>query len=93
MANIMPRLMRGMMDQATAFNRRKALPHLMSIDTVLSRRSFVACANTVLADINDAPEWRLVVPPMSELPIAERVRLVADFRAWDASPPEPGVAS
>lgn len=88
MANVMPRLMRGMMDEPTAFDRRKVLPHLMRADAFLSRRPFVVSAKTVLADIKDSPAWRRVVPPMSELPVAERQRLAADFRAWDASLPE-----
>jgi 4-hydroxy-tetrahydrodipicolinate synthase len=87
MANVMPRLMRAMMNEPTAFDRRKVLPHLLRADTFLSRRAFIASAKTVLADVNDAAAWRRVVPPMSELPVAERQRLIADFRAWDAGLP------
>jgi 4-hydroxy-tetrahydrodipicolinate synthase len=76
-----------MMDEPTEFDRRKVLPHLLRADTFLSRRPFIASTKTVLADVNEAPGWRRVVPPMGELPVAERQRLVAEFRTWDAALP------
>ena len=35
----------------------------------------------------DDPAWHRVLPPMSELPMIERERMVADFFAWDARLP------
>lgn len=88
LANIMPRLMRAMMDLPTGFDRRKILPYLLSGDAILSRRPFIASAKTVLADLRGDGAWRRVVPPMAELPMLERQRLVEDFRRWDAGLPE-----
>lgn len=87
LANVMPRLLRALMDLPTAFDRRQALPHLMSGDAILSRRPFIASAKAVIAETTGNPGWRRVVPPMSELPLIERQRLLDDFRRWDASLP------
>ncbi len=87
LANIMPRLMRGMMDERTAFDRRALLPLLFAGDAVLSRRPFIPSAKAVVADWLDDAEWRRVIPPMPEIPLVEQQRIVADFRAWDASLP------
>lgn len=87
LANIMPRLMRAMMDLPTGFDRRALLPYLMSGDAILSRRPFVPSAKAVVAYSLDDPAWHRVLPPMSELPMIERERMVADFFAWDARLP------
>jgi 4-hydroxy-tetrahydrodipicolinate synthase len=97
LANVMPRFLRALLDAPTAFDRRAFLPALRAADAILSRRPFVPSAKAVLADALADPEWRRVVPPLPELPLLERRRLEADFRAWDASlppalrslPPEP----
>ncbi|MDR3474099.1 MAG: dihydrodipicolinate synthase family protein [Devosia sp.] len=88
LSNIMPRLMRAMMDLPTAFDRRKALPFLLSGDAILSRRPFIASAKTVIAENLFDPAWRRVVPPMAELPMVERQRVVADFGRWEAGLPD-----
>lgn len=89
LANVMPRLLRGLVDAPTAFDRRAHLPALLRADAILSRRPFVASVKAVIADAAADPEWRRVVPPLPELPLLERRRLTADFRAWDASLPPP----
>lgn len=83
LANVMPRLLRAMMDLPTAFDRRALLPFVLSGDFILSRRPFIASAKAVVAKALEDPAWRRVVPPMSELPILEHDRMVADFLAWD----------
>ncbi len=101
LANVMPRLMRGLVDAPTAFDRRALLPALLRGDAILSRRPFIPSAKAVIADVTDDPEWRRVIPPLPEIPLLERQRLLADFRAWDASlppelrslPPEPAPAN
>jgi 4-hydroxy-tetrahydrodipicolinate synthase len=87
LANAMPRLMRAMMDLPTAFDRRTILPHLLRGDAILSRRPFIPSAKAVVAAALDDAEWRRTIPPLAEIPMLERQRMVADFYLWDASLP------
>ena len=41
----------------------------------------------LVADSTGNPTWRRVLPPMMELPIIEESRMIADFRAWEATLP------
>jgi 4-hydroxy-tetrahydrodipicolinate synthase len=88
LANVMPRLMRGMCDALTAFDRRALLPLIFAGDAILSRRPFIPSAKAVVADWLGDAEWRRTVPPLPEFPAFERTALIADFRKWDASLPE-----
>lgn len=87
LANMMPRLLRAMIDRPTAFDRRKLLQTIVAGDTILSRTSFVPSVKAVVATSLHDPEWSRVLPPMCEIPVIERNRLVADFVAWDADLP------
>ena len=87
LANIMPRLLRAMVDLPTGFDRRAVLPHLLRGDAILSRRPFIPSAKAVVADWLDDPQWRRVIPPVPEIPALERELMVADFRAWELSLP------
>jgi len=87
LANVMPRLMRVMMDLPTAFDRRAYLPSILSGDAILSRAPFIPSAKAVISAALDDPAWRRVVPPLAEIPVVERNRLVADFASWDSSLP------
>ena len=84
LANVMPRLIRAMMDLPTAFDRREILPYLNSGDTILSRRPFIPSIKAVIAEIMDDSDWRRVLPPMSELETLERQRMVTDFIGWES---------
>jgi 4-hydroxy-tetrahydrodipicolinate synthase len=84
LGNVMPRLLRGVLDLPTAFDRRLLVPTILAGDTILSRATFHASIKAVLAETNRAPTWQRVLPPHVDLPIAERSRLVNDFLAWDA---------
>lgn len=88
MANVMPRLMRAMMDLPTRYDKHQLVPLLLTADTILSRSPFIASAKAVLAALHDDPDWRRVVPPMCPPPMLTRGNLVSDFLAWDASLPE-----
>jgi len=55
---------------------------------ILSRRPFIPSTKAVIAEVLDDSEWRRVLPPMSELPVLERQRLVEDFFDWDSSLPK-----
>jgi 4-hydroxy-tetrahydrodipicolinate synthase len=87
LANVMPRLMRAMMDLPTAFDRRAVLPHLYAGDQILSRQPFIPSAKAVVAEVMKDREWCRVLPPMSELPTLEKQRMVADFIDWDSQLP------
>ncbi len=87
LANVMPRLLRALVDAPTAFDRRAFLPALLRADAILGRGPFISSAKAVLADALDDPEWRRTIPPLPELPLAQRRRLAADFRAWEADLP------
>jgi 4-hydroxy-tetrahydrodipicolinate synthase len=87
LANVMPRLMRVMIDLPTAYDRRQYLPLVLAGDVILTRSSFIPSIKTVVAAILDDSEWRRVLPPLSQIPVVERDRLVTDFMHWDASLP------
>jgi 4-hydroxy-tetrahydrodipicolinate synthase len=87
LGNVMPRLLRGLMDLPTAFDRRLLVPTILSGDTILSRATFHASIKAVLAEANGAAAWRRVLPPQVDPPLAERNRLVSDFLDWDARLP------
>lgn len=87
LANVMPRLMRALLDELTAFDRRAIVTELLRGDAVLSRRPFIPSAKAVVAEWTRDPEWRRAIPPLPEIAIQERQRIVSDFYAWDASLP------
>lgn len=87
MANVMPRLMRAMFDAPNLFERRRFIAQILAADTILSRRPFIASVKALIADSTGNSTWRRVLPPMSELPILEEARMVADFRQWEAALP------
>ncbi|MCP4380830.1 MAG: dihydrodipicolinate synthase family protein [Hyphomicrobiales bacterium] len=87
LANVMPRLLRVMMDLPSAYDRRRLRQMILAGDVILSRRPFVPSAKAVVAASLEDPEWRRVSPPMSEIPVIERDRLVADYGRWDAGLP------
>jgi dihydrodipicolinate synthase/N-acetylneuraminate lyase len=49
LGNIMPRLLRGLLDLPTAFDGRQLVPTILSGDTILSRGTFHASIKAVLA--------------------------------------------
>ena len=87
LGNIMPRLLRAMVDAPTAYDRRRYLPLVLAGDAIVTRAPFIPSTKAVVAAELEDPEWRRVLPPMAELALVERQRLVADFRRWDAGLP------
>jgi 4-hydroxy-tetrahydrodipicolinate synthase len=87
LANVMPRLMRAMIDAPNLFERRRHIRQILGADMILSRRPFIASVKALVADSTGEPRWRRVLPPMSELPLLEEQRIVADFRRWEATLP------
>ena len=89
LGNVMPRLMRGLFDARTPFERRRLVPSLLAGDNILSRFPFIASVKALIADATSEPAWRRVLPPMAGLPLLEEGRMIADFRRWEASLPLP----
>lgn len=87
LGNVMPRLIRAMIDLPTAFDRQKLVPLMASGDNILSRRPFIASVKAVLADATGNDAWSRVLPPMAELPLRERQWMIEDFRRWEAALP------
>src|SRR5688572_18969161 len=87
LANVMPRLMRAMFDAPNLFERRRHIQQILGADMVLSRRPFIASVKSLVADSTGIASWRRVLPPMSELPLLEEQRMVADFRTWESTLP------
>jgi len=87
LGNVMPRLMRAMIDEHTAFDRRALVPFVQSGDAILSRRPFIPSTKAVIAGWLRDAGWLRVVPPMPVLAMQERDRIAADFTAWDAALP------
>jgi 4-hydroxy-tetrahydrodipicolinate synthase len=87
LGNVMPRLLRAMMDLPTAFDRQKLVPLIVSGDNILSRRPFIASVKAVLADATGNDGWSRVLPPMAELPLREREWMITDFRLGEAALP------
>jgi 4-hydroxy-tetrahydrodipicolinate synthase len=80
LANVVTPLMRRMSDGSTLADRRRFVPCLQAVDTLLSRGPFIPSLKAVIADQTGEPEWRRVVPPKTELAPLDEQRLVADFR-------------
>ena len=89
LANVMPRLMRAMIDAPNLFERRRFIPQILGGDLILSRRPFIASIKAILADATGDPAWRRVLPPMAEVPVIEEARMVADFERWESTLPTP----
>src|SRR6185369_458116 len=89
LGNVMPRLMRGLFDARTPFERRRLVPLIIAGDNILSRRPFIPSVKALIAEAEGNPAWRRVLPPMAELPLAEEQRMIADFRQWESGLPAP----
>lgn len=79
LANVIARLMRAMSDAPTLPDRRRYVPSVQAVDSVLSRGPFIPSIKAVIAEAMQQPAWRRVVPPMAELPLFDENRLLADF--------------
>jgi 4-hydroxy-tetrahydrodipicolinate synthase len=88
LANVMPRLMRAMFDAPNLFERRRHIQQILGADIVLSRWPFIASVKALVADSAALAAWRRVLPPMSELPVIEEQRMIADFRRWESTLPQ-----
>jgi 4-hydroxy-tetrahydrodipicolinate synthase len=83
LANVMPRLLRAMIDAPTPFDGRQLAPQILAGDNILSRRPFIPSVKAMIADATGIDAWRRVLPPMAELPVIDEQRMIADFRRWE----------
>jgi 4-hydroxy-tetrahydrodipicolinate synthase len=87
LANVIPGLLRQMIDAATLEERNRHLHIVQAVDSALSRGPFIPALKAVIASQTGEAAWRRVVPPMAELSAADEQRLLADIRALAAPPP------
>jgi 4-hydroxy-tetrahydrodipicolinate synthase len=79
LATVIARLMRTMSDAPTLPDRRRYVPSVQAVDSILSRGPFIPSIKAVIAEAMQQPSWRRVIPPMAELPLFDENRLLADF--------------
>jgi 4-hydroxy-tetrahydrodipicolinate synthase len=89
LANVIPRLMRRMLEAPSLPERRRFVPLVRAVDSILSRGPFIAGIKAVVAAATGEPGWRRMVPPASPLPMVDEARLLEDFgRFEDRLPPD-----
>lgn len=89
LANVIPRLIRRMLDAESLPERRRFVPLVRAVDAILSRGPFIAAVKAVVAAAAGEPGWRRMVPPASVLSLIDETRLLEDFgRFEDGLPPE-----
>jgi 4-hydroxy-tetrahydrodipicolinate synthase len=87
LANVMPRLLRGMFDLPTEFERRRIVPLICSGDAILCRAPFIAAVKAVIADATHQAAWSRTIPPMAQIPMRDMQWILRDFRRWEESLP------
>jgi 4-hydroxy-tetrahydrodipicolinate synthase len=93
LANVIPGLLRQMIDGGALAERNRHLPMVQAVDSMLSRCPFIPALKAVIADQSGEPAWRRVVAPMAELSPADEQRLLADFRQLAATHPHAPAAT
>jgi len=89
LANVIPRLIRRMLDAPTLPERRRFVPLVRAVDAILSRGPFIPAVKAVVAGTTGEPDWRRMIPPGSPLPMIDEARLLEDFgRFEDGLPAE-----
>jgi len=87
LANVMPRLIRAVLDAPTAYDGRRLIPFLTSGDLILSRQPFAASVKAILSAAKQSADWQRMVPPLHALPQPERDWMIRDFSMWEATLP------
>jgi 4-hydroxy-tetrahydrodipicolinate synthase len=97
LANVIPRLMRRMLEAPSLPERRGFVRLLEAVDAILSRGPFIAAVKAVVAATTGEPAWQRLVPPLTGLSMFDEARLIDDFRRFEESLPpdlrEPSVAA
>ncbi len=87
MANVLPRLMRAILDAPTPHDRQQIVPLIEAIGPILFRRQFVAAIKSLIADATGQDIWRRVVPPATGDSRNEEQSLLHDFQKWETGLP------
>jgi 4-hydroxy-tetrahydrodipicolinate synthase len=87
LANVIPRLMRRMLEAPSLPERRRFIPLIRAVDAILSRGPFIPAVKAVVAAASGEPAWRRMVPPASPLPMVDEARLLEDFGRFEESLP------
>ena len=87
LANVIPRLMRRMLDAPNLSERRSFVPLVRTVDAILSRGPFIAAVKAVVAAATGEAAWRHMVPPATLLSMVDEARLVEDFACFQKSLP------
>jgi 4-hydroxy-tetrahydrodipicolinate synthase len=80
LANVIPGLLRRMFDAPTFSARRRFIPQIHAIDTIMSRGPFICCLKAMIAANSGHMDWLRVLPPMHPLPAYQREMIFSDFR-------------
>ncbi len=87
LANVMPRLLRGMFDLSTEYDRRRIIPLIRAGDAILCRAPFIAAVKAIVGDATNQAAWSRTIPPMAKIPMREMQWILHDFRRWEDSLP------
>jgi 4-hydroxy-tetrahydrodipicolinate synthase len=87
LGNVMPRLMRRMMDTDDPSTRDTAVALLAGGDEIICRKPFIPSLKTIIAAQRNDAEWRRVVPPMTAVEDVDAQQIVTDFATWEAALP------
>ena len=87
LANVIPRLMRRMLEAPSLPERRRFVPLVRTVDAILSRGPFIAAVKAIVAAATGESAWRHMVPPAATLPMGDEARLLEDFRRFEEGLP------
>jgi 4-hydroxy-tetrahydrodipicolinate synthase len=87
LANVIPHLMRRMLQAPSLPERRRFVPLVRAVDAILSRGPFIAAVKAVVAAATGEPGWRRMVPPAGPLSMVDEGRLLEDFGRFEESLP------
>jgi 4-hydroxy-tetrahydrodipicolinate synthase len=89
LANVIPRLLRRMIEAETALERRRLMVAVQAVDNILSRGPFIPALKAVIAARTGVPAWLRLLPPLHELALSDETRVAEDFSTWQAGLVEP----
>lgn len=84
LANLVPRLMTRLRDDAGTTRVDESLSRISSLMTRVTEGQFVPRLKALLAHATGEERWRNVRPPLTALPLAEQSRLVRDVHGTGA---------
>jgi 4-hydroxy-tetrahydrodipicolinate synthase len=80
LGNVIPRLLRAMLDAEAGSEQQNLIAHVQAIDEILSRGSFLVSVKAAIAAAIDDPKWREVQAPLRRLPAQAEEQLASDVK-------------